>query len=320
MKKQLSFAIALAVGITPHVQAAGILYGATTYNVFVFQTFKDSDSSVQGGLAVGGSATISSLTVGNSISSVAPFASFGGYTLIGSTNLTASNGDLGAGNGYDGSAGGVSGSFVFQSGSLTSGGTQPVDFSSDASGIKSYSSSTLANSGQTNGTAGDSCTLSGSVLTCAATANGLNTIYVSGSTFAAATGGYTITSSKAGATVLLDITGTSDSILSTGWTLTGIAATNIMLNFYQATGLDFEGLVPVSVLAPYAAVNGISGTLTGNLIATSFTSSNGYGFNSANFAGSLPGSTPESPSLLLAGCGLIGASMVGRKRLRARGR
>jgi choice-of-anchor A domain-containing protein len=314
VKFQLSLVIALAAAGLPHLQAAGVLYGATTYNVFVFQNFTDLNSDIQGGLAAGGTASLSSFTVGNTIGSLAPFAPFGGYTLIGAGNLIASNGSLVHGNAYDGTAGGLS-SFTVDAGTVTSGGTEPVDFSTDASGIKSYSSSTLANSGQSNGTGGDSCSLGGgNVLTCNATQNGLNTIYLSGATLAAATGGLIVNSSKSGATIVFDVTGTSDALTSGGWTFSGISAQNILLNFFQATALNFEGSVPVSVLAPYAAVTGNNGVLTGNLISTSFTSTYGYQFNSDNFNGTLPGMTPEPASILLVIGGFLVALAAGRKR------
>lgn len=331
MKKSLLPVLVLAlVGVTS-THAAGILYGVAAYNVFVFQNFTDSNSDVEGGLAAGGTANISGFSVGADLTNLAPFNPFGGYSLIGGSNLIASNGSVVTGPVYDGTAGGISNNFTIDgltpsaaaaAGDLVSGGPDPVDFSAYASELQSYSSTTLANATQSNATAGDSCTVnqSNNGVTCTATQAGVNTIYINGSSLAAATSGYTIDSTNANATVVIDVTGASDGLSTGGWTFSGISAQNVILNFYQASALNFSGSVPLSVLAPYAAVTGSNGTLTGNLIATSFTANSSYQFDSANFTGSLPspGSTPEPMSMVLLGGGLIGIGLLGRSRARNR--
>jgi choice-of-anchor A domain-containing protein len=79
---------------------------------------------------------------------------------------------------------------------------------------------------------------------------------------------------KAGATVILNVSGTSVSMSSFGFDLAGGAKDiNLLFNFYQATSLSFANLaLEGSVLAPHAAVTGASGHIGGTFVAQSFTS------------------------------------------------
>jgi len=320
----------ILVAAASQIHAAGILYGVAAYNVFVFQNFTDSGSDVQGGLAAGGTISVSGFSVGVDITNLAPFSPFGGYSVIGGSNLIASNGSASNSVVYGGTSGGgaISSNFSIDgltsgaatsAGDLVTGGSGPVDFSVYGSELKTYSSGTLANATESNATPGDSCTVSqySNAVTCIATQAGVNIMYINGSSLAAATSGYTIDSTYANASIVIDVTGASDGLSTGGWTFSGISAQAAILNFYQAASVSLNGSAPLSVLAPNAAVTGSNGTLTGNLIANSFTAENSYQFDSANFDGSLPApvAAPEPMSMILIGSALMGLGLFGRLRL-----
>ena len=109
----------------------------------------------------------------------------------------------------------------------------------------------------------------GNHLTFAASGPGTSYFSVSGSNLA---GSFGITfSGTASETVVINVSGTADSLPNVGYTLTGgLTVDHVLFNFYQATSLAI-GSGKGSVLAPYAAVNFASGSLDGEIIAKSLT-------------------------------------------------
>src|SRR5580658_10460586 len=83
--------------------ASGTAFTLSPYNGLVFGNFSDT-ADFGGGLAAGGSITISSTAVADSLlgESSSQFAS--GYTLVAGGNLDATNGTLATGNVYGGVA------------------------------------------------------------------------------------------------------------------------------------------------------------------------------------------------------------------------
>ena len=138
--------------------------------------------------------------------------------------------------------------------------------------------------------------------------------YVNGSDLASANG-LTITA-PAGATVLLNINGATDSLSNFQITLNGTDDTHVLYNFYQATALtDSSVSIEGSVLAPYAAVSGSGAHINGTLVANSF--SGGLEQHEFLFQGNLPASTPEPGTWVtfVAGLGLV---WLGRWRVSRR--
>jgi choice-of-anchor A domain-containing protein len=287
---------------------AGALSAAAQYNVFTLGNFTTSgNGDTQGALAAAGVVTINNYAVGFSSSS-----SF--FNLVAGTNLVASNGSAN-GKVYDAGSGGIAGSFTIAPGSLTTGGTDPIDFSDAATHLRATSSGLAGMS-----TAGDSCAFMNYYwLTCTATQHGLNVINLPAADLAYlnTSYGFQVNSTYSDATIVINVPSTSDSTPN-NWGFSGIGAQNVLLNFSSATNLTLSSYVAASVLAPNAAVTAPSpGHLDGTFIAGSFTSGQ-YQFNAQLFTGTLPDfsysvagvATPEPASLALVGSSLIALAFL----------
>jgi choice-of-anchor A domain-containing protein len=141
-----------------------------------------------------------------------------------------------------------------------------------------------------------------------------------------------IINAPAGQTVLVDISGTSDT-WGGGLSLSGgITDNDIIYNFYQATSLTISGIdVQGSILAPDAVVNFASGQAHGNLIAGTLFG-DGEAHNSDNstlngdlFAGVLPNGgqlsavpEPNAVAVIAIGlCSLFWMALLKRRSSRA---
>ena len=153
---------------------------------------------------------------------------------------------------------------------------------------------------------------------------GANYFNVTGAQVAAATGGFNI-NAPAGATVVLNVSGSGFTIPNTGFNLSGgISVDHLLWNFYEATAFTIQGSARGTFLAPLAAVSTTFGGFNGNLIAGSLTGSiethtmNDGGGVPTFFDGELRPSVPEPASagmLLVAAIG--GASLLRRCRVAA---
>lgn len=290
---------ALAIGAAVPA-SAGALSPADQYNVFTLGNFTDSYSDVQGALAAQGVVTITGFQVAGSFSASSTF-----FTLVAGGDLMAGNGSAN-GRVYDGTPGGIGQSFTIAPGDLVSGGTDPIDFADAGAQLRSTASSLAAMAT----TAGDSCSPNYYYLSCTATQHGLNIINIPAQYVSYFGNGHApmITSTYSDATVVLNVTGAS--LTNGGWSINGINSQQVLVNFADATSVTFNGSVPVSILAPNAAVTAPSGgAMNGTLIAGSF-SSGQYQFNNYPFTGTLPNmgvasATPEPSTLVLPGAGLL---------------
>jgi choice-of-anchor A domain-containing protein len=300
MVRNFIAAVLLVLAGSP-LATAGTLLLPFSYNVFVLGNFTETaGSDSQGALAAGGTVNIAHFSVASALPSNTTM-----YTLVGGTNVIASSGSVN-GKVYDGTPGGIAGDFTIAPGNLSSTAPGPIDFSDAGAKINALSNGLKG----TSQTAGDSCSPNYYYLTCTATQHGLNIINIPDTSYIGSNShAPQIVSTYSDATIVLNIGGTNASLTSGGWSISGVSAQNILLNFYEATSLTYNGSVPVSVMAPHADVTGSGGAQNGSLIAYSF--SGQYEFHNTLFTGSLPSfessssSMPEPMSLLLTGGGIV---------------
>jgi choice-of-anchor A domain-containing protein len=138
---------------------------------------------------------------------------------------------------------------------------------------------------------------------------------VTGAQMAAAAGAGLFITAPAGSTVVVNISGTADSMTNMGISLTAVDKQHVLYNFYEATSLTLSGIgVMGSILAPQANVN-FTGAIDGTMIAKNLTGP-GESHNFL-FQGNLPLlPVPEPSTVVLALCGVVGLAMLGISRKR----
>lgn len=264
---------------------------AAQYNIFVFNALNDSNNGISGSAAVGGTSIFASTNAAGSI--------------VGGGPVTVTNSTI--------------------AGDITSGGTVSVTTSSISGAVNQNQSSLPVNFGQVQNdltadsldwstlAATGSYTDSFSTITLNGGDAGLDVFDVSGSDLGGANSLVFSSSIPSTATVIINVTGTSDQMANLGFTRNNVQTQNIIFNFYQATGLTASSLgIDGSVLAPLATVNFSNGHIDGNLFVKNLTmsaqsnskvsDSPGSGSN-ALFKGNVPSAAPEPSSLALLGFG-----------------
>jgi choice-of-anchor A domain-containing protein len=305
-------------------RAATYLYAASPYNVFVQDNFTLNGSDVVGGVAAGGTISVSSI----SLASGTGAGSFpGGYSVIGATDVVATSGSMN-GDLYDGTVGGTSSSFTVN-GSVTDGDgnptSAPIDFSNAFHQLDSLSTSL----GSQASTGSDSCTNYYATITCTASNSGLNVIDIPAGIRQSGTGGIVnsydlghnygivinITTPDPNVTLVINVMGTSAYLGGAGFTVNGNAR-KVLFNFPQAQTLVLGSSgITASVLAPLAAVTAGGGFVDGNFIALSMTQGTTE-FHNDLFTGVLPqpsSDAPEPLTLAMIGGGLL---LLGWRRRR----
>ncbi|SNS52295.1 PEP-CTERM protein-sorting domain-containing protein/choice-of-anchor A domain-containing protein [Sphingomonas laterariae] len=280
--------------------AQAALVDLTGYNAFVLGSYTGFNSDVEGRLAAGGSVSLTNYAVGSALGSAAN----GTNSLIAGGGLAATNGQLFNGNAVV--AGGSSlTSFNIANGTL-SNGPSPIDFTAQGVSINA-----LADQLGTLGVNGSTVAQWGGV-TLTGAQSGLNIFTLDASVLSGANN-FTIIA-PTGSQVLVNVTGGAASLQNMGFNLNGVAASNVLLNFYEAGSLSMNGIgIHGSVLAPGAAVNFNNGQLNGLLVAGSFYGS-GELHNKGYTGGLLTSNTapvpePASWAMMIAGFGLIGTAI-----------
>ena len=320
---KLFFALAL---LTPEIVVANpTVFTLSPYNGFFFNTFSYT-ADFGGGIAAGGSITIGNTQVADALLGEVLSAFAGNYTLVAGGTLTATNGQVATGNAY---GGGPNNNFSLSmlNGSFQSapGTSDPINFAAQQTSFRNLSS-TLSHMASTG-----TCTFDGfATTTCTATAPGLNIINVSDPTILGTSRTVNINLGT-NSYVILNVAGgtsTPDYMSNYGFNVylngvnqgssngdsTTTLAHNILFNYYQATGLDITSVMG-SVLAPYAAVSGISsGQIDGTLVGNSF--SGPTEFHNYGYTGTLPSATPEPSTYLMIAAGLMAFAGLSRKRSR----
>jgi choice-of-anchor A domain-containing protein/uncharacterized repeat protein (TIGR01451 family) len=244
---------------------------AKDYNLFVIQDLNQPSADTQGKVAVGNNAALSNYSIGDQLP-----ANSGDVLIVGN-DLTYTSGALLNGNVVYGHS-----SNLPQASVSVSGGTvrkdNVINFAAAKSYLESLSTSLAV------------YTVNGSVsfqwggLTLSGSDPYLNVFTVNGSDLSIANS-FTINAPN-GSAVLVNINGTTDSWTG-GLVVNGTSISNVLYNFYQATSLKIQGInVRGSILAPFAAVNFISGVQDGQMICKSMTGSGQ--FNNTSFCGQIP--------------------------------
>ncbi len=293
----LPIMVILSLGLFQKANATG-LGVASDYNVFTLGDFTEQNTDVEGKLAAGGNITF---TGGNSIGN--KLAANSGNVVVAGNNLTLSNGQVNNGNAVYGGSKNISNEGL-PNGTVTK--SSPIDFLAAGQQLKSLSSdlASLTANGNTKFQYGG--------ITLTGTDSQLNVFNLDASTLSSANN-FQINNSKAGSTVVVNVSGTTISLKNFGFNLSNTTdKQNVLYNFYQATSItDSNVSVEGSILAPLASFAFNGGNVEGNVIVNSLT---GVG-ESHNylFKGNLPTKrkVPESRNLL--GLALI-AAILGLSR------
>src|SRR5271165_441862 len=277
---------------------AGILSGSLSmaqsvqvcsYNVFILGNETSSYSDVQGSAAIGGNASFTGYSIGQSQPNNSAV-----YNLVVGGTLNLNSGQVN--NGSVAAGGNITLSSATIFGNVVSGGTVslnnghingsvlqnqpnplPVNFGYAASFLQN--TSTLYSAQPVNGQTVSQ--YGGLYLT--GTNPVLNVFFVSGSVLANVWGVQLTV--PPGSSVLINVDGTSDKLPNGGFNYSGVTASQVLYNFYQATSLNIGG-DQGTILAPFANITFPYGVATGTIIGASLTG-NGQ-TNLATFTGQLP--------------------------------
>jgi choice-of-anchor A domain-containing protein len=302
--------VALVAAAANPALASPFSFGAAAgYNVFVFNNFTESGTSVQGTMAVGGNfapSKDSGITIAGGSSDGA-----GVYDLVVGGNFTATGYSMGGGSvwvggnmiwndptlpnsayvvgNFSNSGGGSAGGTIYYAGSYTgpsyishqsasaSSMPTPINFVSAQTNLDSVSAALAGDAA--NGTVSQS----GSTYTLSGTNAILNVFNLSAASYSSATINIT---APTGSTVIVNVAGSADSFSGGSINLNGIPSSNVIFNFNSATTLSLSSIAfNATILAPYAAFTGSGGQIDGELIASS--AAGNTSFDNDPFSGSL---------------------------------
>jgi choice-of-anchor A domain-containing protein len=303
----------------PRAGAGSLSLGdALNFNVYVSGNMTQSGGDSWGAVAVGGSATIKNATIaGTNQTNPA------GDSLVIGGALSYTQGEIGNGNVRVGTTVtlGSSDNSAVNGGTLyygsTTGNTFPKhphfnytnlanggiasDFFSSTNAALTHASSILSQQA-TNGTV----TFQYGTMTLTGTHSDIDYFQLSGSQLKQTTN--LLIDAPKGATVVVNVDGTTDQFSGAGMTFKGISASDLLFNFYQANSLTLSGLaLDASLLAPAATLYGSSGQIDGNVMVAGIMATKGFEYHdSARFLGNLlVASIPEPSSLVLVAIGVV---------------
>lgn len=276
-------AVVVATWCTP-VAAADVLGPGNHYSIYTLGPAQISNANIQGAIAVGGSASISSVTVGPGI----PNSWDGDPIVVGGdlnlSNSTVLRGDVRA-------AGSISASGArIVHGSLQPGSDLAAFFDVRSDGLHGVSGAWAGMEGNASPVA------QWGTLTLAGENPELNIFHLGADAFEGVNS-LRIDVPK-GATVLVNVAGREHNLRNFGVSLTGVSATSTLFNFSEAAlltigGVHFEG----SILAPRADVAFANGNFSGTLVANTLVSTGSFKY--APFAASMPAVPEPSAAALL---------------------
>jgi len=301
----LSLVATVALCLSAPAQAIS-LGDASNYNVFILGNLNQSNTDIEGKLAVNGDVNLSNFSIGTKL----PDNS--GNVLIAGGDLNLTNVQVNHGDAvYHGTASLINS--TIRGGQIKQ--DNPIDFNAAGTYLGNLSSSlskTVAN--------GTTSIYSWGEINLAGKDSKLNVFNLNGTDLAKATS-FKLDAPQ-DSTVVVNISGSDISMGGFDFFFKNIDKQHILYNFYEATNLTSNGLgIKGSVLAPNANFTFHNGHIDGNLIANSLT---GQGeSHDYLFEGALPDFTPisnEDPiskvpePATLAGLGLVAATGVGSRR------
>jgi len=300
-------ALLSCIGVSS-VQAASVY----DYDVVSFGSFSSANTEVNGTLAVGGDANVSSFGVGTSLN-----AGYEGPSLVVRGDLTYNNGTVFHGDVVAG--GSISGSgLTVNNGTKTANGTGPIDFAAELVRMKGVSA--LISGLEANGTVSN-----GGGLTLTGTDAALNVFTIDASDLLVGSGLAVFIPD--GSVAIINVTGASFNAAYTGgFTLNGQTISNssadlassLLFNFGEAQDISISGSWAGNILAPDASVDVKNGGFFGSLIAGDVTSSSEFYQGRFSGYGDLvpPPAVPEPATwaMMIVGFGLIGGVMRRRTR------
>ncbi|TNE38614.1 MAG: choice-of-anchor A family protein [Sphingomonadales bacterium] len=302
---------ALGLGL---LMSAGAAHANTAngYNVFIFNDFSETNSEVNGAVAVGNNASFTSSGVGVSLPS-----DYSGASLVVGGNLNYSNGQVFHGDVLVGGTVSGSGLGVTPPGTVNANvSTLPVDFAAEATRFTDLSSSLASLSANGTVSGASSLVFTGTDAT-------LNLFNITAEQLGGANEFSFVI--PTGSTAVFNVSGSSftanwpGSFLLNGETIVNQSAdlaSSLLFNFSDATALTFNGSWAGNVLAPNANVTLNYGGFFGSLVANNATSTTEFydvRFPQIN-VGPIPGvPEPATWAMMIAGFGLIGA-MARRKQ------
>jgi choice-of-anchor A domain-containing protein len=318
----------LVLAVLTQANAGTLSLGtAAQYNVYVSGNMSQTNGDSWGSLAVGGNATLTSFTAASVVTStgLSDSLTVGGALTFTNGAVNTLNNPNDAGNARSAGALNFSSASVNNGGFLYYGSTEstsntgtvpvyavnagiPTNLFSNANSALSSATSILA-SQTSNGTTN----LAGTTLTLSSSATGTEYFSVTSAQLATAT---TLDiNAAAGATVVVNVTGTSvQPNSSLAFSYSGTTDDKTLFNFYQATSLTLSGVnFDASILAPSASLLGTNGHTDGNVMVGSI-SGNTSGFeyhNNAMFDGNLV--VAEPPAIILTALGAVGAALLARR-------
>jgi len=292
-----AFAASVAISSSSAHAQGGALGAASNWNVLVRQNFTGINSDVEGRVAVGGNLDVQNYSIASKMNG------FIGTALQVDGDFKWNNGQVFFGDARTGDATPTTSGFTVVNGSLLPvSGPSFIPAAMNDLTARSTFWSTLPTNGTTNFQFGG-LTLSGGT-------GDLRVFNVDGANLAAADS-FTI-NAPSSATVIVNVSGTSTQFKNAGFSLQGGATgSKVLLNFYQASTLEFGGIgLFGSVVAPSANVTFDNGQINGQLVANSFT---GTGeMHILNFDGAAP--VPEPATMVALSAGLLA---LARKRKKA---
>lgn len=303
---------ALCVATTSGASAAETF---ANYDVLAFGSFNSANTEVNGSLAVKGSATLSSFSVGKDLPS-----GYSGNALTVGGNLSYTNGQVFRGNAVVG--GSITGSgFTVAAGSKASNAAMPLNFNDELLSLKNISAAAAAL------TANGTISKPGNLVFTGTNAS-LNVFSIAASDLLVGSG--VAINIPVGSLAVINVSGVAFNAGSTGgFTLNGqtISNTNaglassIIYNFSDATSIGINGSWGGSILASNADVNVSSGAFFGSLYADDIVSTSEFyrarfsGFDKITPPVTAPVPEPASWLMMIGGFLLLGMAMRRRRRV-----